>query len=53
MCFAQAKPGGWRCCNVRTAGSWTNDSNHAEDDKTVSPTGTPVKVTGCGRYRVP
>lgn len=50
--FAQAKFDGWLCCNMRTDGSWISDSNYAEGGKTVIPAGTPVKVTGYGRYRV-
>ncbi|NLB56982.1 MAG: outer membrane protein assembly factor BamE [Gammaproteobacteria bacterium] len=50
--FAQAKFDGWLCCNMRTDGSWISDSNYAEGGKTVIAAGTPVKVTGYGRYRV-
>jgi len=50
--FAQAKFDGWLCCNMRTDGSWISDSNYDEAGKTVIPAGTPVSVTGYGRYRV-
>jgi len=43
---------GWLCCNLRTDGSWLSDSNYAESGKRVVPVGTPVRVTGYGRYRV-
>ncbi|KAB7763253.1 hypothetical protein [Xanthomonas maliensis] len=47
-----AKYDGFLCCNLRTDGSWISDSNYAEDGKRVLPVGTPVSVTGFGRYRV-
>jgi len=43
---------GFLCCNLRTDGSWMSDSNYAESGKRVVPVGTPVRVTGYGRYRV-
>lgn len=43
---------GFLCCNMRTDGSWISDSNYAESGKRVLPAGTPVQVTGFGRYRV-
>src|SRR5690606_39012491 len=43
---------GYLCCNMRSDGSWISDSNYAEGGKRVIPAGTPVKVTGYGRYRV-
>ncbi|MBB6368447.1 outer membrane protein assembly factor BamE [Xanthomonas sp. PPL568] len=43
---------GFLCCNMRSDGSWISDSNYAEDGKRVIPAGTPVQVTGYGRYRV-
>ena len=49
---AQQKYDGYLCCNMRTDGSWISDSNYAENGKRVIPAGTPVRVTGYGRYRV-
>ncbi len=49
---ADAKFSGFLCCNMRSDGSWISDSNYAEDGKRVIPAGTPVQVTGYGRYRV-
>ena len=37
---------------MRTDGSWISDSNYAENGKRVIPAGTPMRVTGYGRYRV-
>lgn len=45
-------PEGWLCCNMRTDGAWISDINYKETHKTMIPLGTPVKVTGYGRYRV-
>ncbi len=42
---------GYLCCNMRTDGSWISDSNYAENGKRIIPAGTPVSVTGYGRYR--
>ncbi|TYT26221.1 outer membrane protein assembly factor BamE [Luteimonas viscosa] len=50
--FAQDRFDGYLCCNMRSDGSWISDSNYAENGKRVIPAGTPVKVTGYGRYRV-
>ena len=47
-----AAESGYLCCNLRSDGAWISDSNYAESGKTVVPFGTPVKVTGFGRYRV-
>ncbi|QDI05115.1 hypothetical protein E4A48_16745 [Xanthomonas cerealis pv. cerealis] len=49
---ADPKYGGFLCCNMRSDGSWISDSNYAENGTRVIPAGTPVKVTGSGRYRV-
>ena len=43
---------GFLCCNMRTDGSWISDINYDENGKQMIPVGTPVKVTGYGRYRV-
>jgi hypothetical protein len=50
--LAQDKPVGFLCCNMRTDGSWISDGNYEENGKRVIPVGTPIKVTGYGRYRV-
>jgi hypothetical protein len=49
---AEEKPAGFLCCNMRTTGSWISDINYDVDAKTIIPVGTPIKVTGYGRYRV-
>ena len=49
---AQPKFDGFLCCNLRTDGSWIMDINYQEQGKTLIPAGTPVKITGYGRYRV-
>ena len=49
---AETKYDGFLCCNMRSDGSWISDSNYAENGKRVIPAGTPVRVTGYGRYRV-
>lgn len=49
---AQAQEQGYLCCNMRSDGSWISDSNYAESGKTLLPFGTPLRVTGQGRYRV-
>jgi SmpA / OmlA family len=43
---------GYLCCNMRSDGSWISDSNYQESGKTIVPLGTPVTLTGFGRYRV-
>lgn len=48
---AQPTPEGYLCCNLRTDGSWISDINYAENGKRIVPVGTPVRVTGYGRYR--
>jgi hypothetical protein len=50
--FAQDKPAGFLCCNMRTDGSWISDGNYDENGKRIIPVGTPVRVTGYGRFRV-
>jgi hypothetical protein len=49
---AEEKPVGFLCCNMRTDGAWISDINYDENGKRVIPVGTPIKVTGYGRYRV-
>jgi hypothetical protein len=43
---------GYLCCNMRSDGSWMSDSNYRESGKFIVPFGTPVTITGYGRYRV-
>jgi len=50
--IAEDKPAGFLCCNMRTDGSWISDINYDENGKRIIPVGTPIKVTGYGRYRV-
>jgi hypothetical protein len=50
--LAEDKPVGFLCCNMRTDGSWISDINYDENGKKIIPVGTPIKVTGYGRYRV-
>jgi SmpA / OmlA family len=47
-----AQEQGYLCCNLRSDGSWISDSNYLRSGKTMIPFGTPVQVTGQGRYRV-
>jgi hypothetical protein len=49
---AEDKPAGFLCCNMRSDGSWISDINYDENGKHLIPVGTPIKVTGYGRYRV-
>lgn len=49
--LAQPLLEGWTCCNLRSDGKWISDGNYAESGKYLIPLGTPVKVTGYGRYR--
>ncbi|HEV7610611.1 MAG TPA: hypothetical protein VGO37_01905 [Steroidobacteraceae bacterium] len=49
---AEDKPVGFLCCNMRSDGSWISDINYDENGKHLIPVGTPIKVTGYGRYRV-
>jgi hypothetical protein len=50
--LAEDKPAGFLCCNMRTDGSWISDINYDENGKKIIPVGTPIKVTGYGRFRV-
>jgi hypothetical protein len=49
---SQAQPEGFLCCNMRSNGSWISDVNYVVGAKQMIPAGTPIKVTGYGRYRV-
>jgi hypothetical protein len=49
---SQAQPEGFLCCNMRSDGSWISDVNYIDGAKQVIPAGTPIRVTGYGRYRV-
>ena len=48
----QTQPEGFLCCNMRSDGSWISDINYIASGKQMIAAGTPVKVTGYGRYRV-
>lgn len=48
---AQVQPEGFLCCNMRSDGSWISDINYFSGTHVV-PAGTPLKVTGYGRYRI-
>ena len=48
---AQSNFNGWLCCNMRTDGGWISDINY-ESAQRVIAAGTPVEITGYGRYRV-
>ena len=50
--LAQPTFDGYLCCNMRSDGGWISDINYAEGGMQVIPVGTPVTVTGYGRYRV-
>ncbi|MEQ1806630.1 MAG: hypothetical protein ABL900_14740 [Burkholderiaceae bacterium] len=49
---SQGPSEGFLCCNLRSDGSWISDVNYVAGAKQTIPAGTPVKVTGFGRYRV-
>ena len=42
-------PSGYTCCNLRYNKDWINDVNYGQ--LPMIPAGTPIKVTGYGRYR--
>lgn len=43
---------GFLCCNMLSDGSWISDINYHAQGKQRLKAGTPVKVTGYGRWRV-
>ncbi len=43
---------GFLCCNMHSDGRWISDINYRGGGLTMIPAGTPVKVTGQGRWRV-
>jgi hypothetical protein len=43
---------GYLCCNMLSDGSWISDINYHGTDKVLVAAGTPVKVTGFGRWRL-
>lgn len=47
----EAMPQGYLCCNMLTDGKWISDINYREAGNRVLQAGTPLKVTGYGRYR--
>ena len=48
---AQSNFNGWLCCNMRSDGGWISDINYTSAPRVI-PAGTPVQITGYGRYRV-
>jgi hypothetical protein len=40
----------YTCCNLHFSGDWFSDLNYVSSDRV--PAGTPIKVTGYGRWRV-
>ena len=47
-----ARVDGFLCCNMLSDGSWISDINYFDSRKQLLPAGTPVKVTGPGRWRL-
>jgi len=43
---------GYLCCNMQRDGAWISDINYRAARAQIVPAGTPVKVTGYGRWRV-
>lgn len=43
---------GFLCCNMLSDGSWVSDINYADASKQLLAAGTPLKVTGHGRWRL-
>ncbi len=43
---------GFLCCNMHSDGSWISDVNYVVGAKQTIAAGTPIRVTGFGRYRV-
>jgi hypothetical protein len=43
---------GFLCCNMHSDGKWISDINYRGGVLAMIPAGTPVKVTGQGRWRV-
>jgi hypothetical protein len=43
---------GYLCCNMHSDGSWISDANYVVGAKQNIAAGTPVRITGHGRYRV-
>lgn len=49
---APARVDGFLCCNMLSDGSWISDINYVDSSKKLIPAGTPVTVTGEGRWRL-
>ncbi len=49
---SQPMPQGFLCCNMLSDGSWISDINYFDSSKKLIPAGTPVTVTGEGRWRL-
>ena len=43
---------GFLCCNLHRKGSWISDWTDFDKGPPLVAAGTPVKVSGCGRWRV-
>lgn len=49
---AQPLPQGWLCCNLYAERDWISDIGYRDGENRLIPAGTPVRVTGWGRYRM-
>lgn len=49
---APARADGFLCCNMLSDGSWISDINYFDSSKKLIPAGTPITVTGEGRWRL-
>lgn len=49
---APARVDGFLCCNMLSDGNWISDINYADASKRLIPAGTPVTITGEGRWRL-
>lgn len=50
--MSQPQRDGFLCCNMRTDGSWISDVNYLDASKQMIAAGTPMRITGFGRWRV-
>lgn len=44
-------PQGYLCCNLRSDGEWISDISYVNLNASMLTLGTPIKVTGYGRFR--